>query len=268
MSTERSINYVTKTPSADGYGYSCKAFVEAILAADSNFTRVQIDTETSSTYKAWLRVADTNVYLCVYNSSATLSAYLYYGINGTQIAGYGSSVNPSTATHTVGVIVSRIGDWMYGLCFQSSYSSYTLRINFARGVSEYNGATYWFGSAIQQNGAQLGSYTACKPMWEDTLYGLNTNTGIKYTYSNGQNSETTIVTNSTGAAGVLNPVCHYMYSSNNDWCGHIKWGDKYDLYRLFSTSGIYTIDPIGEYTIDGTTYKGLFTQMIIPVACD
>lgn len=273
MSAERYLNFVSKTTDTSGYGAACKASVEALLEYSDIFTLAQVETDTTSVYKAWLQVYDSNLYLCIFNSSSYVCCYLHYGLNGPVLHKheFRSNFYRNDAGLSYGAMISRIGDFVFTVGLHSSFYNNAVRLRFAKGVSEYNGETYWFVNFGAHGSAGFGGYTACLSMLDEysSVTGVNASTGVvKTNYSFQYGEKTTSITTPTGAKGVLNPHNYLCTTSDTtEYLGHIKWGGKYDMYRLYSPAGIYSVSPDGEYTIDGVTYKGVFNYLYIPVEC-
>lgn len=272
MSAERRVNFVSQELTQDGYGYSCKKLVDCIVACDNIFSIAQVDSESSSEYKVWLRIYDTNMYLYVSNNSASVSAKPYCGILGTVLSATGTITSTSffnRSSGSVGAVISRIGDFMFTVVLQSSVCPQSVRVAFALGTSEYNGEKYCLSGANRVE-YPLGSYDGCVSAFDINEAKIaNLNTGVvANTFTGLSSTVTTACTTPTGAVGVLNPWAYSGYTATPSmWMGHIKWGGNYDLYKLYSPSGVYGVDPNGEYSIDGTTYKGTFTALYIPVEC-
>lgn len=272
MSTERCLNFASREAAGDGYGYGCKALVESIVACDNIFTIAQVDGESSSTYKAWLRVYDTNMYLYIYNSSGSFYMNSYYGINGTKLAGGSVTSTNFFGRYTgdaYGAYIARIGDFAFAVNGQSASCAMSVCCGLAWCVSEYTGATYWFGTGTSNLAVTYRGLGGCRSPLDElsgSVTGVNINTGVSGGTTFTCSSLTTSCTTPTGATGVLNPWGYSAYTSG-EWLGHIKWGGKYDMYRLFSPNGAYGVSSDGSYTIDGTTYKGVFNYMYIPVEC-
>jgi hypothetical protein len=273
MSVECSYNFASKQPTASGYANNCLALAQSIVDCSDIFTIEQAGATSTSSYKVWLRVYDTNLYLCVSNYDYYVYLAAYYGIDGYQLSNgsltnnnyfFSNGTEPSYGTH-----IAKFGDFAFTVCCQSSRCNNSVYCSFAMGVSEHTGETHWFshaGSIAAAYGDRKGCVLTALSQLSSGLNGVNTSTGVGSSYNFVCSNVTTACTTPTGASGVLNPWGYCAYNAT-EWLGHMKWGGKYDLYRLFDQSGAYVTNPGSTYTIDGTTYEAAFTSLFIPVEC-
>lgn len=268
MSVERYFNESSVTTTETGYGYSCKAFVDALLEADDGiFTLARIDSDTDKLYTVWLRIWDTDAYLKIYNKNLDFYANYYIGLDGVSTNNAANTNDPCVAAvgYTYRATVSRLGDFAFTVTFTSDSCTTGCQLKFAKFVSDYDDREYYIMNGSSPSGGLL-AYIADDPF-----------SSVSYSYDavTGERIDCSIISTSTAASGIISaskttavlmPYQYCVFVPNKKWLGHIRWGGRYDLYNLV-TNGTLNVMPNADYIVDGVTYKGLFTSLIIPVEC-
>ncbi len=256
------------TDTYQGNGTACKFLVEQLLGFCPELTVHKVSTDTSLTYDVVLRVLESNLAFKISNSSTYL--YCSAGIiksDGTYAANsdnnttcenffgyyytYSSPTEswyPYLKVHTVGVD----GVLKY-ILFQTSYYNNIALIHFGKFTSTaYSEPTVCVRARKDKLGATYPAIPSIPFGYElpNLIEGKEVDT-----------TETVSYTSAISNAGLSKagyshgkfPMSYYAYSTTKAFF-NIKWGGRYDLYILCSSTGYVTTDFGEVLTIDGQQY--------------
>lgn len=267
MAVARTYKQVQKITTAEHNSYPLvfREFISMIQQASDKFTIFQTVADTTTSYDVVIRYGTTPLAIRLSHSSNS-GGSIYYRpgaiVDGAfvptvdqesvSIGGMGSGI-------TMTVTYQDIGGFISNLILQNSAMSNGLAFKFGTALSEYLNQTVYF--------LAVDDYNTNDPLTYSQTYAYNEDGGL---LGNGQctftsDAHTTAALSPTGATAVLNPYAYIGYVGTRCWLGKLLWGGQYDLYQMYNAAGAYPISPTADYTINGTTYKGVFNKLIVPV---
>lgn len=243
------------------YGTMLKNLVTSLVATSPELTIDSVDSDTTSTYKAYVRVVGSNIGYCIYNNSSYMHIYMcYWNASGIVVKSLGSSENffgysPSTS-YACKVTSFGINPGVNFSVISNAYSSYLFVLNYGSFTSDNSGTEYW-ATVYSKSGFSYGDLWAFSDL---RGYAYNSETDALEAISFEYTGSSTPSKN--GYAYAFYPYAYNAYTANRGFI-NVKFGGLYGLKRLQepgaagSSSSGYYVAPGQTVNADGYTIQSL-----------
>lgn len=250
------------TNTGSGNGIACKFVVNQLLSLDPELYLAEVLEDTDNQYFVYLRIQNSNVGFCIYNSGRSLHIESTYwdgqdsphGINGYTLSdyfGYYYSYNPSTPDWFPYIKVSVVGvdGALKYIVFSSSRLQSVAYMYYGMFTSTAHAEpTYCVGCSTNPLVAIYPSLPVI-PFGSTMPTAIGDPTGGTYENATFTSFEAKDFVKE-GYTHALLPAMYYAYTQMRAFL-NIKWGGKYDIYRLYNTNGIVQTAAGETVTING-----------------
>lgn len=259
------IFYPEVTYNTNDYGSMMKILCERFAAdiPEGTITNTEIMSDTTTQYSVRYQLWGKPLYLELRNSSMTVYIGLCEKVDGVYKNITSSSNNNSLTVTTIEscrILIVGYGDFMIDCDIK--WGGRYVTFNASWGVDSITGSDIYVGRSTAGT-SSLESYSIINPLSNTTMmYSKIYDQPVAMDIC-GISNNVTYVTRGTGyvRCWILDEMFRVCTASSRNVSFQMKYGGKYDAYKLYSTENAVMVTPGTDYIVDGITYKAIFPYL-------